>query len=134
METPATYAGMSILVVEDDVRSAQMLADLLRSDGYSVEVCAGGSSGVERLRYDPLPDVLLTDLRMPAIDGATVVRAARGRRPSMPVIIVTAYPQMAQRLGAGPVPSLFIKPLDYDALLAKLAELQANPPAETTPW
>jgi CheY-like chemotaxis protein len=126
MDAPLLRPDLSLLLVEDDERSGHILAELLREDGYEVEVCTGGRSGVERLGRDPLPDVLLTDLRMPSVDGAAVVRQARGRRAAMPVLVVTAYPQLLPKHEAGPAPQLFIKPLDYYALLATLAELQAQ--------
>lgn len=121
---PGSAAPLRVLVVEDDERSGRMLAELLRRDGFAVEVCAGGEAGLQRLVDGPAPDVLVTDLRMPQIDGITVVHQARGRRPTMPVVIVTAYPDLARRLeGADPMPQIFIKPLDYPALVGALRGL-----------
>ena len=122
---------MSILVVEDDARSGQMLADLLRGDGFTVEVCASGSSGVERLTRSPAPDVLVTDLRMPQVDGIAVARLARDRSPAMPILLITAYPELAQRLAdcAAPSPTIFTKPINYPALVEALSAIQARPRA-----
>jgi two-component system nitrogen regulation response regulator GlnG len=130
MDQLATIPAMSILVVEDDERAGLMLADLLRGDGFAVELCVDGRAGVERLGLDPLPDVLITDLRMPAVDGATVVRQARRRCSTMPVVVVTAYPQLAPSVGAGPALMMFVKPIDYHALLATLDELRLSIAAE----
>lgn len=119
-----TPTPLRVLIVEDDERSGQKLADLLRRDGFTVEVCAGGLAGLQRLTHDPAPDVLVTDLRMPQIDGITVARLARTHSPTMPVLIVTAYPDLARRLdGAEPMPQIFIKPLDYHALVGALRAL-----------
>jgi CheY-like chemotaxis protein len=119
---------LSILVVEDDVRSGRMLADLLRGDGFTVEVCPGGASGAERLASGPAPDALVTDLRMPEVDGVAVVRLARSRSPAMPILIVTAYPELARRLERDPAPSptIFTKPLDYAALVATLSRIRGG--------
>ncbi len=117
----AGRSSLQILVVDDDERSGRMLADLLRREGFGVEVCPGGLSGLQRLACDPAPDVLVTDLRMPQIDGITVARLARAQIPAIPIFIMTAYPDLAQRLdGCEPAPRLFIKPLDYPALVEAL--------------
>jgi two-component system nitrogen regulation response regulator GlnG len=129
-QRPGTSPRLRVLVVEDDERSGRMLAELLRRDGFVVEVCPSGLAGLQRLTEDPAPDVLVTDLRMPQIDGVTVARLARTQSPAMPILIVTAYPDLARRLdGAGPVPQLFIKPLDYPALVGALRAIQRPEPA-----
>lgn len=118
-------AALRVLVVDDDERSGRKLADLLRRDGFAVEVCAGGLPGLQRLAAGPAPDVLVTDLRMPQIDGITVARLAREHHPAMPILIVTAYPDLARRLGgAQPAPQVFIKPLEYAAFVGALRELR----------
>jgi len=125
--TPAAgpLPPLQVLVVDDDERSGQMLAGLLRRDGFIVEVCAGGLAGLQRLADGPAPDVLVTDLRMPQIDGITVARLARTHSPMMPILIVTAYPDMARRLeGTEPKPQIFIKPLDYPTLVDALRDLR----------
>ena len=120
----AAVNPMKILLVDDDERSGQMLAGLLRRDGFTVEVCPGGVSGLQRLACEPAPDVLVTDLRMPQIDGITVARLARSHSPAMPIFIVTAYPDLARRLdGIEPPPQMFIKPLDYPVLVEALRGL-----------
>jgi CheY-like chemotaxis protein len=124
---PGSAAPLQVLVVEDDERSGRMLAELLRRDGFAVELCAGGQAGLQRLTDGPAPDVVVTDLRMPQIDGIAIVRQARGLRQTLPIVIVTAYPDLARRLeGAGPMPQLFVKPLDYPALVGALRDLQRS--------
>lgn len=120
---------LRVLVVEDDERSGRMLGELLRRDGFTVEVSTGGLAGLQRLTEEPAPDVLVTDLRMPQIDGVTVARLARTQSPTMPILIVTGYPDMARRLdGAEPTPQLFIKPLDYPALVEALRDIPRAEP------
>ncbi|MBL9106414.1 MAG: response regulator [Myxococcales bacterium] len=119
--------SLQVLVVEDDERSGRKLADLLRRDGFAVEVCPGGLAGLQRLADGPAPDVLVTDLRMPQIDGITVARLARTQSPTMPILIVTAYPDLARRLdGDEPTPQLFVKPLDYPAFVGALRGLRKD--------
>lgn len=124
-QSPSPSSSMQILVVDDDERSGRMLAGLLRRAGFAVEVCPGGLSGLQRLANEPAPDVLLTDLRMPQIDGVTVARLARDNSPEMPIFLITAYPDLARRLeGSGPAPQVFIKPLDVPALVEALRAVE----------
>lgn len=127
MPATGTAPPLRVLVVDDDERSGRKLADLLRRDGFAVEVCPGGLAGLQRLADAPAPDVLVTDLRMPQIDGITVARLARTHSPTMPILLVTAYPDLALRLGdADPMPQIFIKPLDYPAFVGALRALRGS--------
>jgi CheY-like chemotaxis protein len=111
-----------VLVVDDDTRTARRLAQLLREDGYAVEVAGDGAAAVGRLSRLPHPDVLITDMQLPHVDGGAVARYARAERPNIRVFFVTGYPQLAPaRLsGAGANAVVFTKPLDYDALRTEL--------------
>lgn len=126
-DVSAAKSSIQILIVDDDERSGRMLGDLLRREGFVVEVCPGGLSGLQRLSRDPAPDVLVTDLRMPQIDGITVARLARAHLPAMPIFIVTAYPDLARRLDdSGPAPQIFVKPLDFPALVGALRGIERH--------
>ena len=115
---------LRVLIVDDDDRSGRKLGDLLRRDGFVVEVCPGGLAGLQRLAERPLPDVLVTDLRMPQIDGITLARLARTHSPTLPILIVTAYPDLARRFeGADPKIQIFVKPLDYSTFVDALKTL-----------
>ena len=108
-----------ILVVDDDVRSARTLANMLREDGYDVDVAIDGASAIARLTRMPMPSVLVTDLRMPNADGCAVSVFARSRDADIPIIMVTGYPHLAaQKLS--PKPIVLTKPLDYADLSAAL--------------
>jgi DNA-binding NtrC family response regulator len=108
-----------ILVVDDDERSARTLANMLREDGYDVDVAVDGAHAIARLSHSPAPTVLITDIRMPHADGATVSHYARLRKPGMPIIMVTGYPHLAPR-SLQPQPIVLTKPIDYDDLSAAL--------------
>jgi two-component system response regulator MprA len=116
-----------LLVVDDDLRSARMLAQLLREDGFDVEVAGDGAAAVSRLTKAPMPDALVTDFRMPNLDGVTLARVARALRPNMPLVIVTGYPELVNDLalssgggfGSRP-PVVLAKPLSYPELATAL--------------
>jgi len=113
----AATTTTSILLVDDDVRTARLLVRMLEQDGFDVELASDGAGAIARLSRLPVPDVLVTDLRMPYADGLAVARYARSRSPSLPVFVVTGYPELVDRAldGAAPV-SVHPKPLDYERL------------------
>lgn len=123
----AQMKGMSdmkrrVLVVDDDVRTTRLLAKLLMEDGFEVEVAADGATAIARLSRGPLPDLLVTDLRMPHADGLAVARYARAQAPSIPIFIVTGYPELVTRINTmlSPVARVFPKPLAYPELTAAM--------------
>jgi CheY-like chemotaxis protein len=109
-----------VLVVDDDVRTARLLARLLSEDGFEVEVSSDGATAIARLSREPMPDVLVTDLRMPHADGLSVARYARSLSPTIPVFIVTGYPELASSHELSPVARVFAKPLAYPELTAAM--------------
>jgi CheY-like chemotaxis protein len=128
MDAPLRPNRPLVLVVDDDVRSARLLARLLREEGYEVEVAFDGARALGRLSQESVPDALITDLRMPHADGMSVVRYARSRRPALPVYVVTGYPELAP-VGSVGLESMvvFPKPLAYEDFVASLRS--ALPPA-----
>lgn len=113
-----------VLVVDDDVRTARLLARLLGEDGFEVEVATDGAAAIARLSRSPLPDALVTDLRMPHADGMAVARYARSRNPRIPIFIVTGYPELLTRLDdlidLHSETRVFPKPLAYTELTAAM--------------
>ena len=79
-----------ILLVDDDVDLLDTLVRLLGRQGYTCRVACSGEDGIRAMETEP-PDVVVTDLRMPGIDGLTVARHAREHRPPIPVVVMTAY-------------------------------------------
>lgn len=118
-----------VLVIDDDARSACLLARMLRSDGYDAEVAHDGAVAIARLTRDPLPDVVITELHLPHADGLSVARYAHARSPAMLIVFVTAHPHALE----GPTSRigepwrLLTKPLDYTELLALFAPFAAPP-------
>ncbi len=79
-----------ILVVEDDAEMLALVCEHLEGEGYAAVGTGRGAEAIARLRADDF-DVVLTDLRMPDVDGMDVLRAAREARRDVPVILVTAF-------------------------------------------
>jgi two-component system response regulator HydG len=81
---------MQVLVVDDDLAFAETVADGLRSRGWSA-TCLGDSAQAASLVRERQFDVLVTDLRMPEVDGLELLSIARKFAPERPVIIMTAF-------------------------------------------
>ncbi|HEX9900920.1 MAG TPA: sigma-54 dependent transcriptional regulator [Candidatus Methylomirabilis sp.] len=79
-----------VLVVEDDPEMLAMVCEHLEAEGYGAVGAGRGADAITRLRSAEF-DVVLTDLKMPDVDGMEVLRVARESRPDVPVILVTAF-------------------------------------------
>jgi two-component system OmpR family response regulator len=77
-----------VLVIDDEQGIRALLDTLLRRKGYDVIVAESGEKGLELFRRER-PDVLVLDLKMPRMDGLTVLRQVRSLDPIIPVIILT---------------------------------------------
>jgi DNA-binding response OmpR family regulator len=126
---------MEILVVEDEAGIADFLARGLRAEGYGVTVATDGIAG-ERLALSPDTDLVILDRMLPGRDGIDVLASIRRSKPSLPVILLTARAEVADRvegldLGAT---DYVTKPFAFDELLARLrARLrEADDASETT--
>jgi excisionase family DNA binding protein len=88
-----------ILVVDDEETIRELLSKTLALADYEVDVAPDGRTGIDRMRIIPY-DLLITDLRMPGVDGLTVIREARRLKADIPVIIVTGYSTEASAIEA----------------------------------
>jgi CheY-like chemotaxis protein len=79
-----------ILIVDDEPDMLENVARILRRGPYRCVTAASGQEAMATLRDAP-PDLVLTDLRMPGMDGLAVLRATKRLAPRTPVVIVTAY-------------------------------------------
>jgi excisionase family DNA binding protein len=112
-----------ILVVDDEASIRDLLAKTLALAEYDVDVAPDGRSALERLRTLPY-DLLITDLKMPGIDGLAVIREGRRYRPDIPVIIITGFSTEASAIEAinlG-VSGYLIKPFRVPKVLAAAAK------------
>ncbi len=112
---------MEILVVEDEAGIADFLARGLTAEGYEVALAADGITG-ERLALSPNVDLVVLDRMLPRRDGVEVLAAIRKSRPALPVILLTAKTDVADRvegldLGAT---DYLTKPFAFDELLARI--------------
>jgi len=93
-----------ILIVDDEAGVLFMIQKMFHADGYEVVMARNGEEAVESVRND-MVDLVITDLRMPRMDGMQLLREVKRFAPSMPVIMLTAYASdktaiEAKKLGA----------------------------------
>ncbi|MCL1887872.1 MAG: sigma-54 dependent transcriptional regulator [Kiritimatiellaeota bacterium] len=110
-----------ILIIEDDPDGAQSVCEAVQDAGHEAVLARDGREGTRRFA-EVSPDLVLTDLVMPGLDGLGVLKRVRELSPDTPVILMTAHgsvPSSVQALKAGAFDYL-VKPLDLDELQAKL--------------
>ncbi|NWF70703.1 MAG: response regulator transcription factor [Chloroflexi bacterium] len=81
-----------ILIIEDEENLANNLADKLRAEGYSVSAAADGEAGLDKIRGEQPPDLIVLDIMLPKLDGLSICRMVR-RDPAtahIPIIMLTA--------------------------------------------
>src|SRR5579864_4307423 len=116
-----------ILVVDDERSMRELLAIVLRREGYEVLLAENGRKAVDLLEREPF-DLLISDINMPDLNGVEVLRAAKRIDPDILGIMVTAFASTdsaveAMRLGACDYLS---KPFDVDLLKMKVREKIEN--------
>jgi DNA-binding NtrC family response regulator len=82
--------ALRVLVVDDELEMAAMIVEELGDRGYRAVALRSGRDAIERLRGEHF-DALITDLRMPGVDGLRLLRASRALDPSRPVIVMTGH-------------------------------------------
>jgi len=98
--SPAAAGGRPrVLVVDDEATIRDLLSKTLALAEYDVDIAPDGRTALERLRMIPY-DLLITDLKMPGVDGLTVIREARRLKADLPVIIITGFSNEASAIEA----------------------------------
>jgi DNA-binding NtrC family response regulator len=113
-----------VLIIDDEHDIREALSLFLGGEGFVTTTAASGEEALEYLREHDA-DILITDIRMPGIDGMEVLRRVRDWYPRMAVVLMTAYASVetaiqAMRAGAA---DYVIKPVDFDELLLRLRRL-----------
>lgn len=117
-----------ILVVDDEQAVRDLLAKTLTMADYDVDTAPDGPAALERLRAAEY-DLLITDLKMPGMDGLSVIREARRLRPDLAVVIITGYSTEASAIEAinlG-VAGYLTKPFRLPRILAATARALGEP-------
>ncbi len=124
---PADRVQVRILVVDDDADMREWVREELASEGFAVETAPGGRAGLERVKQGGL-DLVVSDVKMPDLDGLDLLREVRELEPSPFVIIVTGFGAIdtairAVKLGAY---DYITKPFKIDQLLLSIDKALAE--------
>jgi DNA-binding response OmpR family regulator len=113
-----------VLVVEDDAKLARFLVRMLVEEGFVADACHEGAEAIERAQAD-IYDLMLLDWMLPDLDGVTVCKRLREAGCTLPILMLTARGQLAERvlgLRSG-ADDYLVKPFEIDELLARIEAL-----------
>jgi CheY-like chemotaxis protein len=127
--------SFSILIVDDEPDVAEMFRQRFRHEvrqgTYVLHFAPSGEAALETLSNGVQPEliVILSDINMPGMDGLTLLREIKARRPELPVMMVTAYGDDERRRHAAEAGALqfLTKPVDFNQLKEELRRLSATP-------
>jgi len=116
-------AGITVLLVDDEESFRRTLGKRLDKRGFVVEEAGTGREALEKLA-SAAPDVILLDVKMPGMDGLTVLHKAKEAEPLVEVIMLTGHASMeiairGMELGAF---DYLMKPVEFEELLYKLED------------
>jgi DNA-binding NtrC family response regulator len=121
--------GSRILIAEDDQAIAAVLAEALSEVGVKALLAGDGAAGLAALQQDGSIPILLSDIRMPQMDGYELVRRAIRLQPELKVVMMTGYADEAPPpdvMGAREF-RLLRKPVDFEALQALITDMLSRP-------
>lgn len=120
-----SYAGISLLYVEDDAATREQVSRILAARGYRLTVAEGGEQGLELFRQR-LPDIVLTDIMMPRLNGLEMARAMRALSPEIQIVCMTAFSDtsfLIEAIDIG-VNQFVLKPVEFSRLFTSLDRCQ----------
>lgn len=82
--------AMTILIVDDETMARNLIEKILIREGYRVVQADNGTAALEILEQTPV-DIIVSDIRMPGMNGFDLLKAVKTRYPSIPVIMITAF-------------------------------------------
>src|SRR5690242_7695639 len=114
-------ASPSVLLIDDETSILDSLRILLKTEGFAVQTAHGGRAGLEQIAA-LRPDVVVSDVRMPGVDGLAVLAAARAQDADLPVILMTAQATLQSAIQAVNAGAYYYlqKPFRNDELVAIL--------------
>lgn len=119
-ETKSHKSKAMILVVDDEPQVADTLRDLLEYEGFKVETAENGRQALDRLTSGHRFDLVITDMKMPEMDGLELLKRIQKLRKNLPVIVLTGYATLKNGLQAikEGVYDYVSKPFSVDLLIS----------------
>ena len=109
----------TVLIIDDESGIVDTLRILLKNEGFAAHVAFGGKQGIDQIAAIR-PDIIISDIRMPAVNGLDVLAAAKAQDPDVPVILMTAQASLQSAISAVNDGAFHYvqKPFQNDALVA----------------
>lgn len=109
----------TVLIIDDESGIVDTLRILLKNEGFAAHVAFGGKQGIDQINAIR-PDIIISDIRMPAVNGLDVLAAAKAQDPDVPVILMTAQASLQSAISAVNDGAFHYvqKPFQNDALVA----------------
>ena len=118
-----------VLVVDDNLDTQKVIADLLRDCGYEAALAGNSSEALRTFSESDDIGLVLADIVMPGLSGFDLARRVKALRPEVPVLLMTGYPAYVDAIGQiGGVPLL--KPFTASLLRRVIDENLGRPPVE----
>jgi CheY-like chemotaxis protein len=131
-QTIGSPAQESVLIVDDDSKVRHLLRSVLEAGGYRVQDTSDGKEALSRIKRN-CPDIVLTDIFMPDVDGIELIRMMRQVTRDLSIVAMSggsdAYLQAASLLGAE---ATIQKPIQIDSLMALMHSISGSRASRTT--
>ena len=120
----------TVMIVEDEFAIADLLEMVLVDEGYRVVTAANGRQALQRLEDGPAPDLIISDLMMPVLDGAAMLRALRSSAAhgKIPCIVMSSVPESSVRALVDVYAGFVRKPFRLAAMTRLVARVLADRP------
>lgn len=121
---------MRIILVEDETKLADALAQGLTQKGYAVDVVNDGEKAFKRITLNHVDyDLIVLDLMLPGMDGATITKEIRERNINLPVLILTARDEVETKVSllSSGADDYLVKPFSFEELCARIQALLRRP-------
>lgn len=121
------YSGVHILLLEDNPDMSELIADALVMEGHEVTCARTGAEGLRAIHQGPLPDLIITDLVMPVMDGITFIEHMRAivELQHTPCLMISGDPSDRDRALMSGADEFLVKPFRYSELRKVMDALQA---------
>ncbi len=120
-----SYTGISLLYVEDEAATREQVSRVLSTRGYQLAVAENGQQGLDAF-HEHAPDIILTDIMMPHLNGLEMARAIRAASPEMQIVCMTAFSDTDYLIDAIDIGinQFVLKPVEFNRLFTALDRCQ----------
>ncbi len=116
-----------ILVVDDEIELAELIAEMLGIYGYVTEMANSGNQAIEKIKRNPAINIVVSDITMPNGNGIELLDFINGLRTNIALFFITGYSNIdSKKLIDAGARGIFSKPLDYALLISEIEKASEN--------